>query len=729
MHKRLISICLLLLILLLNINAFADEIYIDASHTIGHLPEIFSSSIWLTYIDEGDEYKIKKFLRENRPSTIQFTISRILRESKDFGDFKEDLRRYFLSPPASLLIDTVRKRGIRLIIGYDPRGMPKWLSSRPAMRSSISRAQKISVMNVSPPRDYGLWGRVVEYTVNLLFNELKIHNLGFYVGHEPNDRDWAGTERSFFRYYETAAKAVKGVDKRILVGGIGVWSVRARKAQCDRYPKRIRRICQKEGWADGGESPMLYNFLQYVGRKDIPLDFINWHSFRPVPVDIGQRQVSTLREWIRASGLKEGKISLYPSDWTYWSMHAGGYPADYLDTEEDAAYIVNTLYNMWVAGIDWAGHDFNVRNPLKERRVSKERKGASFIGDWSLFTRDGIVKPSYNAFRVVSMLSGPRRESIRVLDTRPSSDKRITAVSVIDGGTKEVRTIIANFSPSDIKILHPYLKEMLRVEGYMDVYNALTEVERCIGRKKGRQRIRLFEECVEGIHADKRLMLKPVIDGYKCLLSKDPGRCIIEHRAGYKGKGLSARIYRYISDNVLERRVTLRYIKLPYDGRVSIDIYRIDSDNANACRLNKSTEPSPTDTPCGIGGLIDRKVRRARIKAREDALRGYLLRMGYGLKEVERIISDLRDCPSWQRKDCLKEIRKRHRVKINLRELMREYHRKYFSQVDDINSINGVSLEGSVRRIYGDVKDGRLVIDLKVKPNTVLLIVIRGFGT
>jgi hypothetical protein len=718
-------ICSLSLILISSINVDSKEIIVDASNEIGPIPEIFSSSIWLTYLDEKDEYIIKKFLRENYPSTIQFTISKILRESEDFEDFKRGLHKYLISTPVSFLIDAVRERGIRLIVGYDPRGMPQWLSSRPEIKGSISRGNRISIMNVSPPRDYNLWGKVAGYTVNLLFNEMKVHNLGFYVGHEPNDRDWAGTEESFFKYYGIAAKAVKEVDKRILIGGIGVWSVNARKSKCDKYPDTTRRICEQEDWAGKSKTPMLYNFLRYVGKNSIPLDFINWHSFRAVPINFRKKQVSTLLEWIRDSGLDSDKISLYPSDWTYWSMRAGGYPADYLDTEENAAYIINALYNMWVAGITSSGHDFNVRNPSKERRVIKKRDRATFIGDWPLFTRDGIIKASYNAFRAISMLSGPEKASVKMLNVLQPSDRRISTISVIDKDSKEIRTIIANFSPSDIRMFHLYLKGMLKEEGYLKPYNALTELERCINRKQGKQKMKLLDLCAEEIPADKRSALKSVIDGYKCLLSKNPKRCITEHGARYNSNEMPARLYRYISDNILEREITLRYVNLPYDGRISVNIYRIDKDNANPCRLNKSTEPKTTNTPCGINGLIDRRIKKARVESIEKTVRRHLLRSGYNSKMSERIISDIRKCPSGRGKACLKKIKERYKIRANVKEMMKRYYSEYFRRIEDINSIKGVSLKGSLEMIHKSVKERKFLMNLWIKPNTVLLIVIK----
>ena len=183
-----------------------------------------------------------------------------------------------------------------------------------------------------------------------------MNNLGYLIGHEPNI-EWAGDEQSLFEYYAVTARAAKAVDSSILVGGLGPWSFSSSRPPCNHsgFSAAAKTLCQHEDWTDPDAGPLLDQFTNYVVANNLPLDFLNWHSLGVAPLWL-EAELAGVKQRLAAKDL--GNVKLFPSDWTYWE---GPYPSGYLDTAETASYIPSALAHMWLAGVDWHGHDFDVR--------------------------------------------------------------------------------------------------------------------------------------------------------------------------------------------------------------------------------------------------------------------------------------------------------------------------------------------------------------------------------
>ena len=686
LKRKILIICLVMGIFsVLNCSlTHADEININinASEQVGRVPELFSSSIWIQNLEPNEEYALGKFLSENMPATVQLTMREVLSKSSSMENFKKRLHDYYNSRVGSLLIQYVNKYNTRLIVGFDPNGIPFWLSSRSgdkrSSRKGSNRGHKTIEMN-SPPKSIKLWGEIVEYTMDYLYHKLKIENLGFYVGHEPDKWEWLGTEESFYKYYGAAARAVKKVDNKIMVGGIGVSYLEAKKTGCKGASSNaIRVMCKDEGgW--GGNQPMLKNFIEYVGKYRIPIDFLNWHSFRVVPAKF-KVQAEMLRTWLKDAGIDQ-KVYLYPSDWSYWSTP---YPADYLDTEETAAYIIAALHDMWIAGIDWHGHDFDVKQGKKEYKLRLKRNGSQFIGDWKLLTKAGIVKPSYNAFKALTMLSQPARDTTNLLFTEQASDKRVVTFSTVNSVENEIRILISNFTPTDIRMFSFYLRMFLEKSlNKTEEYNsALRSISNCVHNKTKSSKKKLntgvASSCIKQLPLKQREMFTPIIKAYNCFNSLKPDQCIksIMNDIKYQNKQAVIPILNYIKDNLAERVIRVNIANLPYNGAVSVNTYTINDENSNSCKLNKKTESIITKAPCGINGIVD--------------------------KEVNKVIE---------------------RVK-KMRDKSKDKYIYAIPILDKINNKKGVSLEGSKESSLVETKDKKISLNIKMKPNSVVLMVI-----
>jgi beta-xylosidase len=94
--------------------------------------------------------------------------------------------------------------------------MPHDLASDPKATVFMYRAI------ISPPRDWNRWGELNHHLAVHLVERYGIEEVsqwGFEVWNEANLKVfWTGTQEEYFRLYEIAARAIKSVDERLLVG-------------------------------------------------------------------------------------------------------------------------------------------------------------------------------------------------------------------------------------------------------------------------------------------------------------------------------------------------------------------------------------------------------------------------------------------------------------------------------------------------------------------------------
>ena len=121
---------------------------------------------------------------------------------------------------------------------------------------------------ISPPHDWERWaelnGRLAQAVVDR-FGVDEVARWGFEVWNEPNlEVFWAGTQAEYFRLYETAARAIKAVDERLLVGGPSTAAA---------------------GW--------IVDFLDFVQDSGTPCDFLSTHTYGNYP--LGVREAALVR--------------------------------------------------------------------------------------------------------------------------------------------------------------------------------------------------------------------------------------------------------------------------------------------------------------------------------------------------------------------------------------------------------------------------------------------------
>lgn len=738
-----IFLSLLTILIVLTVKPFYTfsetiEMKVDAAKGLGPVPDLFSSSIWI--VKANNRHNIERFFKDNHPKAIQFTFDLFLPKTKSLEDYKQKFKNEFFHPSGIpyLVVQKAKEADAELIVGFDPFTIPAWLSLRQGdKRPAFTHESWWTIEQLSPPRDFKLWGEVVGFALSFLRNELGVKKLGFFVGHEPNWL-WMGTEESLFQYYEAAARSAKNVSSEIKVGGLGPWSLTAKKegADFEGITPAIGDLAKKEGgWKNPKGEPLLKSFIEYVAKNNVPLDFINWHSFTH-----NSRQLvsdgKTVSQWLKEKNLDN--VRIYISDWAYWA--GWPYPDDYLDTEETASEAITALFHMWEGGVDWHGHDFDIQVDAHENSRRKERRNAEFIGDWPLFTKHGIIKPVYNSFKALTMATKPDGEKIPELLRVESSADDIIAISTMkDDG---IYVLLSNFAPRQARLRSTVTKLLLEKSGFSP--EEINWLKECIQEGKKSKRKDTLLACKDQFIARVKdgqktevveflaniyshLQKKPSMEGVLTYLGE------VSSNAKYpQTKIIASELSDTLKRTSSNKSLKIDFANLSFSPSAQATVYTIDSNNSNACKLNKKTEPSSTDTLCGIGGMVDKAVWQANADANTYAqknLEDFLLSKGYSTKHLEILREKIRTAKNkgnlkelfdqltkkgFQKKDIALGFRK-------LKAIRQNYLRE---QIDKINEWKEISLEGSKETTAVNVTKDTATLNISMEPNSVRLIIL-----
>ena len=118
---------------------------------------------------------------------------------------------------------------------------------------------------VTPPKDYEQWREVITRLIGHWverYGPEEVQQWYFEVWNEPNlEHFWTGTQEDYFRLYATTAKAIKGVDSALRVGGPAT-----------------------------AQNEWLEPFLALADGEGLPVDFVTTHYY---PTDAWQRSPPT----------------------------------------------------------------------------------------------------------------------------------------------------------------------------------------------------------------------------------------------------------------------------------------------------------------------------------------------------------------------------------------------------------------------------------------------------
>lgn len=305
----------------------------------------------------------------------------------------------------------------------------------------------------SIPKSYEMWNDYIQSFVKFLLNRYgqeEVESWKFEVWNEPDLKGFFhNKQKDYFKLYEVTARAIKSVDDRIQVGGPST------------------SACK---WID--------EFLQFCKSNKVPLDFISTHHY---PGDAFGNMITpanyfaifkTMNKAVKnKSDLTEtlGKMFFYPdkaarvtkdaltkmddelvkkvgdlpvyiSEWNSMAIFA----APIHDEKYSAAFVTKSVLDL---NNKFQGYMFWCLSDLFEEQIQLNKP---FIGGFGILTNDGIPKPNFWAFKLLSKLYEERlnigfrefkeveygvfkkENSLQILLTPQNNDPRLNDVHQIE---------------------------------------------------------------------------------------------------------------------------------------------------------------------------------------------------------------------------------------------------------------------------------------------------------
>ena len=281
-----------------------------------------------------------------------------------------------------LVYDALLKMGIKPFVELNP--MPKVMASGTQDMFNYK-------MNVTPPKSYDEWEYLVKsFTQHMVerYGIDEVRTWYFEVWNEPNlSGFWGGTQDEYWKLYTASAKAVKGVDSQLRIGG---------------------PASSKGNW--------IKEIITYTTKNKIPLDFVSTHLYAQdeqvqypdrvgSPHKIGDFFSYTVKEveqWVKESERPDLEIH-----WTEWNTQTAASAKQitwgdniYVDNLYAASFIVRNCLELDNAAKSLAY--WVVSDIFDEGGIPH----SPFSNTYGLISIHGIPKASFNGFRLLRKMTG-----------------------------------------------------------------------------------------------------------------------------------------------------------------------------------------------------------------------------------------------------------------------------------------------------------------------------------
>lgn len=315
-----------------------------------------------------------------------------LRHVRAVGMFDDELRVYGIDPTTwrekerkqkynwqviDYAIESLLERGINPMIttSFMPGGL-----------ASGEQFCFTTKANVTPPKDYKEWSKLVTSTIkhyNDRFGESVVSNWYFEVWNEPNlDAFWKGGDKQeFFKLYQTTYEAIKSVNPNLKIGGPS---------------------CARAEW--------VADFIEFGTKNDCLADYIIAHVYNndsefgalspfdgPQSDKVNQSPnflpgcVKGTRKLINELGFKG---ELHFNEWgRSW------FPSDSIrESQNEAAFIVKSMAEC----SQYA--DYFAYWCISDIYDQLGYGAETFHGNYGMLNLQGLKKPSYKAFQLLGKL-------------------------------------------------------------------------------------------------------------------------------------------------------------------------------------------------------------------------------------------------------------------------------------------------------------------------------------
>jgi xylan 1,4-beta-xylosidase len=265
----------------------------------------------------------------------------------------------------------------------------------------------------SPPKDYDRWAELVERTVRHWIGRYGLEQVCqwyFEVWNEPNLRPFfTGTKSQYFQLYAVTARALKAIDPRLRVGGPATSNF-VPDARFDGETEDLAghdMVLEAQDLDALDWKPVwMESFLDFCRAQALPVDFVSCHPY-PTDwaldehgqgrkstrgVDATPRDLARLREMVAASPYPQAEIHL-----TEWNSSSS--PRDFAHDFLPAATFVVRTHLAALGTVDslayWTFTDVFEENGAGD---------TIFHGGFGLINLQGIVKPTFHAYRFLAAL-------------------------------------------------------------------------------------------------------------------------------------------------------------------------------------------------------------------------------------------------------------------------------------------------------------------------------------
>ena len=334
------------------------------------------------------------------------------------GLFHDDMFVYFRKPDGKVvynwqyideLYDRMLAIGVKPFVelGFFPKDMT----------AENSKTQMWWKGYVSVDRNnFGKWHDLIKAFTQHIVDRYGINEVltwYFEVWNEPNLTGtggfFHGTKSDYFRLYKEAVTAIKSIDERLKVGGPATSNFIADHRHdgeiLDHSQSRFytQEEINKQQW----KGVWIEDFLHYCEKENLPVDFISTH---PYPTDYALdpetgrgkgaiRYVHSLKDdiqWLRQQ-LADSKYPEAEIHLTEWST--GPNSRDRMhDILPPAAYIIKT--NLDCIGLANSLMYWTFTDVFEEKGGGEE----IFHGGFGMINFQGLVKPSFHAYRMLNQL-------------------------------------------------------------------------------------------------------------------------------------------------------------------------------------------------------------------------------------------------------------------------------------------------------------------------------------
>lgn len=334
------------------------------------------------------------------------------------GLFHDDMFVYFRKPDGKVVynwqyIDELYDR--MLAIGVKPFVELGFFPKDMAAENSKTQMWWKGYVSVDR-NNFGKWHDLIKAFTQHIVDRYGINEVltwYFEVWNEPNLTGtggfFHGTKSDYFRLYKEAVTAIKSIDERLKVGG----PVTSNFIADHRHDGEIldhsqsRFYTQEEINKQQWKGVWIEDFLHYCEKENLPVDFISTH---PYPTDYALdpetgrgkgaiRYVHSLKDdiqWLRQQ-LADSKYPEAEIHLTEWST--GPNSRDRMhDILPPAAYIIKT--NLDCIGLANSLMYWTFTDVFEEKGGGEE----IFHGGFGMINFQGLVKPSFHAYRMLNQL-------------------------------------------------------------------------------------------------------------------------------------------------------------------------------------------------------------------------------------------------------------------------------------------------------------------------------------